>query len=49
MRDEMPLLETVDLSGATVVAYSGIEGTNDALSTDYPANKIPPHAFYVPN
>lgn len=46
MRDDMPLLAEIDLSGATVVAYSGLDGTNTAISTDYPANTIPLRAFY---
>ena len=45
MRDDMPLLEVVDLSGSTVSAYSGREGTNETVLTDYPANEIPIRAF----
>ncbi len=49
MRDAMPLLEVIDLSGSTVSAYTGKEGTIGAPSTDYPANGIPTYAFYYPS
>jgi hypothetical protein len=39
MREEMPLLEVIDLSETTIAAYSGTEGTN------YGANTIPSFAF----
>lgn len=45
MRDNMPLLAELDLSGATVVAYSGTQGTNIS-NTVYQANTIPVFAFY---
>ncbi|MCX6327378.1 MAG: leucine-rich repeat protein [Bacteroidia bacterium] len=45
MRDSMPLLAEVDLSGVTIVAYSGTEGTSQNI-TDYLANAIPGYAFY---
>ena len=48
MRDNMPLLATVDLSGSTVVAYTGTEGTYNTTSIVYPANTIPQRAFYNP-
>ena len=46
MRDEMPLLADVDISGTAIVAYSGTEGT---LGYDYNflANHVPPCAFYT--
>ena len=44
MRDNMPLLATLDLSGATIAAYSGTDGTVTE-STTYPANEIPQRAF----
>jgi len=40
MRDLMPLLAEIDLSGATIVAY------NPAGDNVNPANTIPPNAFY---
>lgn len=45
MRDEMPLLAVLDISGAEVAAYSGTEGTFIQEPWDYPANEIPMHAF----
>ena len=47
MRDDMPLLADLDLSGVEIVAYSGTDGTesNKTESTDYPANAIPYYAF----
>jgi hypothetical protein len=45
MRDDMPLLEVIDLSGATIVSYTGTEGTI-SNSVTYPANTIPISAFY---
>jgi hypothetical protein len=47
LRDKMPLLATLDLSGTTVVKYSGSEGT--AYQTYYPANTVPESAFYNQN
>ena len=47
MRDLMRSLESVDLSEATIVAYTGGEGTS--LQNDiYPANTIPENAFIAP-
>lgn len=48
MRDEMPMLSSVDLSGATVVEYTGTEGTNLSGSITFPANAIPQRAFFNP-
>jgi hypothetical protein len=46
MRDNMPLLEEIDLSKATIVAYSGTEGTDGINQTSiYTANTIPSSAF----
>ena len=44
MRDSMPLLEEVDLSEVSIVAYSGTEGTLD-MDTSYSANVFPDRAF----
>lgn len=44
MRDNMPSLTELDLSGVTITAYAGTEGTS--FITDYPANSIPQYAFY---
>jgi hypothetical protein len=47
MRDNMPLLALLDISGATIAAYSGTGGTYyNGSNYDYPANEIPYCAFY---
>lgn len=45
MRDSMPVLQTLDISGATIAAYTGGNGT---LPGDhaYPAGEIPQNAFF---
>jgi photosystem II stability/assembly factor-like uncharacterized protein len=48
MRDNMPALSILDISGANIVAYSGSAGTV-AINTTYPANEIPQNAFYNGN
>lgn len=48
MRDNMPLLTNVNLSGVTIAAYTGTGGTEAATSKVYPANTIPQYAFLVP-
>lgn len=45
MRDKMPLLAHLDLSGTKIIEYIGNEGTNNWGSTTYSANTIPPNAF----
>lgn len=48
MRDEMPLLEDVDLSNVIINAYTGSEGTiNKAIQT-YQAHTLPTNAFKIP-
>jgi hypothetical protein len=54
MRDNMPLLSVIDLSEATIVEYSGIEGTyyNPRIDTNpvtFPANTVPFSSFYNSN
>ena len=44
MRDSMPLLANIDLSGSIIVAYTGTAGT-DPTKSSYEANAIPPSAF----
>jgi hypothetical protein len=44
MSYEMPGLQIIDLSGTTVKAYSGTEGT-DLGFWDYPSNAVPDYAF----
>ena len=46
LRDDMPLLSYIDLSGTTIVGYTGTEGTYNTTNTTYPANTIPQRAFY---
>ena len=45
MRDDMPLLAEIDLSGASIVAYSGTEGTSLYGEENYPPDAIPAMAF----
>jgi len=46
MRDSMSLIAVVDMSGASISAYTGTSGTS-TFSTNYPANCIPESAFYL--
>lgn len=48
LRDNMPVLANIDLSGASIVAYTGTEGTNNEnnINVIYPENEIPTYAFY---
>jgi len=46
MRDRMPRLASIDLSGVIITAYNGSEGTSMDGTTNYPANAIPKYAFY---
>lgn len=45
MRDEMPQLQSADLRGVTILAYTGTEGTAGNYTVQYPANTIPTNAF----
>ena len=45
MRDYMPLLAEIDLSGVTITAYTGVDGTL-LVNNAYQANSIPESAFY---
>jgi hypothetical protein len=45
MRDEMPVLSDIDLSGARITDYVGTEGTDGTDNKDYPANRVPDLAF----
>jgi hypothetical protein len=45
MRDSMTVLSDVDFSEATIMQYYGNKGTNDTITTLYPANEIPVYAF----
>ena len=44
LRDNMPLLSTVDMSAATIGAYNGSAGTHAGILV-YPANELPRFAF----
>lgn len=46
IRDQMPLLEVLDLRGTSIIAYSGSGGTSSLLSSwDYPADELPDFAL----
>jgi hypothetical protein len=45
MRDDMHFLTELDLTNATVVAYSGQDGTIHDYDSIYPANEMPNYAF----
>ncbi len=45
MRDLMPMLAEIDLSGTTIVGYEGLEGTSKSGNTIYPSNTVPENAF----
>jgi len=48
MRDSIPNLAVIDLSGVHIAAYTGSEGT--ILNTNtYPENQVPDNAFYKDN
>lgn len=49
MRDEMPNLEVLDLSNATIAAYNGSDGCGGSRVYHYNANEIPEFAFYNPS
>lgn len=48
LRDKVKIVCDIDMSAATIKAYSGIDGTNTGIQTAYPANEIPMYAFYNP-
>jgi hypothetical protein len=45
MRGSMPDLKYIDLSGVSIVEYTGTEGTNGTASQTYAANAVPDFAF----
>jgi hypothetical protein len=47
MRDAMPALTDVDLSDATIISYSGVDGPSSPENMTYPANEIPEFAFAI--
>lgn len=46
MRDLMPELILVDLSGVSISAYTGTAGTYNTSNNTYPANTFPRNGFY---
>jgi hypothetical protein len=48
IRDKVKRLTTLNLQGATIVAYTGTEGTNTDIETVYPAGELPKYALYNP-
>ncbi|MDR1974476.1 MAG: leucine-rich repeat domain-containing protein [Bacteroidales bacterium] len=49
MRDSMTVLARLDLSGATIVAYSGSGGTYPYIYETYSANEMPRYSFCNPS
>src|ERR1035437_9402799 len=49
IRDAMPQLQVLDLSGVNIQAYYGTEGTYPWGYNSFPANELPMYAFYNPN
>ena len=45
MRDDMPLLAKVDISGVTILAYTGPDGTSITGNKSYPENTVPETSF----
>lgn len=45
MRDSMPVLAVIDLSGVYIAAYTGTDGTYNTNSTAYLINTLPQYAF----
>lgn len=48
MRDSMPMLENLDMSGVYIAEYIGTEGPRYGVKDLYPANTIPRNAFVLP-
>lgn len=48
MRDKMKNLSVLNVSGASIKAYTGSDGTNSGVNTSYPAGELPDYAFYNP-
>jgi len=46
MRDKMPMLSSIDLSQANIVAYTGNQGVTSTSNMSYQANAIPIYSFY---
>lgn len=48
MRDSMPVLSNIDLSGVAILNYTGNLGTSGETSTSYLENAVPNNAFCKP-
>jgi hypothetical protein len=48
IRDRLRNLTSLDLSGSTIAAYAGTDGTDTGVQTNYPAGELPRFAFYNP-
>jgi len=48
IRDRLRTITTLDLTGSTINAYAGTDGTDTGVQTSYPANELPRYAFYNP-
>lgn len=46
IREKMPQLVNLNISGSSIIAYTGNDGTSSVDGTTYPANTIPEYAFY---
>ena len=46
IRDKMPKLAVLDISGVYMLAYKGTAGTAGTSSTSYPASEMPTFSFY---
>ena len=49
MRDNLSVLASLDISGASIKAYTGTVGTYSGVTIIYPANELPLCAFYNAN
>jgi len=49
MRDEMTMLEVLDMSAVSINAYTGSVGTYPSGTVFYPANEMPKYSFYDSN
>jgi len=48
IRDSMPLLKEIDITGSNIIKYTGTNGTNFSYNYTYPSNTIPACAFFNP-
>lgn len=48
IRDKIKNIATLNISAVSIKAYSGTDGTNSSIQTNYLVNEIPAYAFYNP-